>query len=178
MGENGVSEETFFTGEIKNIVSKTSNWKIGLEYKNKNAEADADTIDNETDGTEVTLTSAVKFNLGPLKNKTALSFAVNDAIGKYQDYSSATATYKLSAPIGDFTPSLGYTYKYKQMTIFDPSENLQPEYTSGSASAKIKYKLFPGTSFSLDYKNKNQVSNLTGSTYIANTATLSVIQIF
>ena len=178
IGENGVSEETFFTGEIKNVVSKTGNWKIGLEYKNKNTEAEAAAIDNETDGTEVTLNGTVNFSLGPLKNKTTLSFAVNDAVGKYQDYSTATATYKLSAPIENFTPSLGYTYKTKQMKIFDPSENIKPEYTSGTASAKIKYKLFPRTSFTMGYKNKAQDSNLAGSTYVANTATLSVIQIF
>ena len=178
IGENGVSEETYFSGEVKNIISKTTNWKVGLEYKNKDATADAAEIDNETDGTEITFNSAFNFKLGPLKNKTKLSYTVNDAVGKYQDYSSASATYKLSIPIGDFTPSLGYSYKYKQMKIVNPSESVKPEYATSSTSAKIKYKLFPGTSFTLGYKNKNQVSNLASSTYIANTVTLSAIQIF
>ncbi|MFH2129702.1 MAG: Ig-like domain-containing protein [bacterium] len=178
IGENGISEETFFNCTVKDKTSKTGGWEIGLEYKNKDATADAANIDNETDGTEVTLRGSVKFGLGSVDNKTKISYSLNDAVGKYQDYTSASAAYTISAPIGNFTPSLGYTYKFKQMKIFNPTENARPEYGSGSISAKIKYKLFPRTSFTLDYKSKDQVSNLANSTYTVNTVTLSVIQIF
>ncbi len=178
IGENEISEETFFSTKIKNRVSKTGKWQVGLEYKNKNATEDASDIDEETDGSEITLSGSANFGLASLKNKTKASVAVNDAIGKYQDYSSASAKYKVLLPLGDFTPSLGYTYKYKQMTIFNPSEDAKPEYTSGTLSAKLKYKLFSKTFISLEYKNKNQVSNLETSTYTTNTATMSMMQIF
>lgn len=178
IGENEISEETFFSSEVKNRISKTTNWKVGLAYKNKDASADAAVIDNETDSSEITLNSTLDFKLGRVKNKAKISYAVNDAVGKYQDYTNASANYTLSAPIGNFTPSLGYKSVRKQMKIFNPAEEATPEYSSASISAKVKYKLFPRTSFALAYKRKNQVSNLEKSTYTANTVTLSYIQIF
>jgi len=178
IGENEISEETFFTGEIKNQVSKTGDWTCGLEYKNKNAAAEAADIDNETDAREITLSGSAGFELGPFKNRAKVSAAGNDAIGKYQDYKTATADYSLSVQLGDLTPSLGYSFKHKQMDIYNPSEAAKPEYSSGTASLKLKYKLFQKTSLTVEVKSKNQNSNLAGSTYTTNTATLSLIQIF
>jgi len=178
IGENEISEETFFSGKIKQKSSKTDSRQFTLEYKNKNATVDALDVDNETDGSEISLGGSSSFATGSLKHKTKYSLAVNDAIGKYQDYVTGSLGYSISAPLGNVTPSLGCAVKHKQMSIFNPSEGVTPEYTSGSVSARIKVKLFPKTYITAEAKSKNQTSNLENSSYTTNTGTLSIIQIF
>lgn len=178
IGENENSTETFFSTAIKNRINKTDDWEIGLSYTNQNAAEDADNIDEETDGKEIAVKGSTRFTLSVFKNKLKAEASACDAIGKYQDYASASASYTLSLPLGDFTPSVGYTHKFKQMAIDNPIEDAQPEYTAGTRSAKIKYKLFKRTIFTLEHKSKSQVSNLADSNYTTNTVTLSMIQVF
>ncbi len=178
IGENEISEETFFSSKIKQKNSKTDSRQFTLTYKNKNATVDAPDVDNETDGSEISLGGSSNFASDSLKHKAKFSLAANDAIGKYQDYLTGSVGYTISVPLGKFTPSLKCVVKHKQMSIFNPSEGVTPEYTSGSISARIKYKLFPKTSITVEAKSKNQKSNLENSSYTTNTGTLSIIQIF
>lgn len=178
IGEIEYSEETFFSTDFKNRISKTENWQVGITYKNIDTIEDAASLDDETDATEISLNLSARYTLSSLKNKVKIGLAVNDAIGKYQDYSTASAAYRISIPLGNLTPSLGYTHKYKQMAIYNPSDDAKPEYNSGTLSAKLKYKLFSRTSLTAEYKSKSQVSNLDDSTYTTNSGTLSIIQIF
>ena len=179
LGENDVLSETFFSGALKQKISDTSSYNAGLEYKNKNSTAVASDVDNETDAVAITFKGRFDFEFLESKNSAKLTYVSNNAIGKYQVFSSTKLDYNLSYAIGDYTPSVGYSYKNKQMTIENPSKGgVTPFYNASQLTLKLKYKLFSKSVVSFDYKMKNQVSNLADSTYSNNTATLSFTQIY
>jgi len=179
LGENDVLNETFFSGAVKQKISDTTNWNAGLEYKNKNSTVEASDTDNETDAVAITLKGKFNFEFLGAKNSAKLTYVTNDAVGKYQDFSSTKLDYNASYALGDFTPSVGYSYKNKQMAAENPSKgDITPYYNASQLTLKLKYKLFAKSIVSFDYKIKSQASNLEDSTYSANSATLSFTQIF
>lgn len=179
LGENDVLNETFFGGSLKQKISDTMNYNVGLEYKNKNSTVEASDADNETDGVATTLKGKFNFDFLGINNSAKLAYVGNDAVGKYQDFASTKVDYSISYTFGDFTPSFGYSLKSKQMTIENPAkENVTPFYHATQLTLKVNYKLFAKSILSFDYKARNQASNLDDSTYKINTATLSFTQIF
>ena len=54
-----------------------------------------------------------EFKLMGVKNTLKLIYVNNDAIGKYQDFSSLSLAYTGGYAYKGFTSSLGYTYKQK-----------------------------------------------------------------
>ena len=179
LGENDILNETFFSGALKQKINDTMNYDAGLEYKNKNSTAEASDADNETDGVAITLKGKFSFEFVGTKNSAKLSYVSNDAVGKYQDFTSTKLDYDISYALGDFTPGFSYSLKNKQMATENPSKgNVTPFYNATQLALKVKYKLFAKSILSFDYKTKSQASNLDDSTYATNTATLSFTQIF
>ena len=88
LGENDVLNETFFSGALKQKLSDTMSYDAGLEYKNKNSTTEASDADNETDAVAITLKGKFNFEFLGSKNSAKLTYVNNDAIGKYQDFSS------------------------------------------------------------------------------------------
>ncbi len=174
-GENDVLAETFVGFALKRKYDKNTTWDAGFEYKNKNSYEEAADVDDETDAVEMKLKGKGKIKAFGFLHNGKFEYITNDAVGKYQDYSSYTLGYTGSYAMGDVTPSLGYTYKSKTMAISNPSEGgVTPQYTYGKILVKMKYKWSKKSFISLELENKNQVSNLEESTYTNNTITLSL----
>ncbi len=179
LGDTETMSETFFSGAVKQKLGVRNSWNAGFEYKLKDSQAELTDLDNDSDGAAWSLAGSLNLTLAGIDGSGKLIYGNNDAKGKYQDYSTLTLGLKMKYPIGDLTPSLGYTNKQKTLKEENPMKgNLAPENTVGTLSLKVGYNILGSGQIAATMVNKKQTSNVEADNYELNTTALSFSYVF
>ncbi|NQU65992.1 MAG: hypothetical protein HQ517_17160, partial [SAR324 cluster bacterium] len=125
------------------------------------------------------LNAGIKGDFADLKGVIRTNYTINEAKGKYLDYSSMNFSIKGSQAFGDWEPSIKHYFKEKTMVTEDPNQNnLTPYYSIHAVVLKLQYTLSSKLIFSLESGKKTQSSNIDNYNYERNTMTFSISTIF
>ncbi len=179
VSEEHSKTEIYLSGKIKQKLRPKMNWNIGLRLKSKDSIPEPLNANYDADAIELKLNAGLKGEIVDIKVALKSGYTINEAKGKYLDYSSLNFSIKESITIGDWTPSLKHYRKDRNMANPDPDkDNLTPYYSTHTVVLKLKYNLGSNLIFSLDAKEKKQSSNIEDYNYTQNTMTFAATYIF
>jgi hypothetical protein len=162
LGETDFKTESAFSLGVEEKFGKDFTLSFGVDYLNQDFITEPADPDDNADATVINLKTGLKLKLFDTTVKLKTKYGINDAVGKYKDSTTTVYDLKQTIPLGDWTPSWGYTIRETVKETEDARTvlgGIKVRKKSGTLLLKISYKLLPKFRIALDYKNKQQESN-------------------
>ncbi len=179
LGADQSMTESFIATELKRKLGADLSLDLQAVVKLRDSKVEISSENYDADAREAGLTAGLGFkNLG-IGGTVKIGYSINDAMGDYEDSSTAKYGLKLNYPVGDFVPGVGYAYKEKTKTNENAS-GIKQKDKAATTQVKLNYKwkLLADSQLSLTWKSKTQTSNVSTSDYSATVTTLALIYIF
>lgn len=178
-GEEHSKIEGYVSGTLENQLTEEGRWNAELRMKQKDAIPEPMNANYDGDALELRLTAGIEAQFKDLMVEMDSAYAVNEARGKYKDYSSVSLGFKGSTQFDDWKISIAHDREEKSRTHNDPFyNNIKPHYSIHTVTTKLIYQWFPELFLNGEYKERRQSSNVDELDYQRNTVTVSVSTLF
>jgi len=162
LGETDFKTESALSLDAEEKFGNDFTLSFGVNYLIQDFETEPTDPDDNADATVINLKTGLKLKLFESTIKLKTKYGINDAVGKYKDSTTTVYDLKQTIPLGDWTPSWGYTIRETVKETEDARTvlgGITVRKKSGTLLLKISYKLLPKIRIAFDYKNKQQESN-------------------